>query len=227
MNEKQFIEELKIDYDSEKMNKLKKYYEILIEKNKVMNLTAITELEEVYLKHFYDSLTITKIIDLNKFETFCDIGTGAGFPGVVIKIFYPHLKVTLIESLSKRVDFLNYLIKELDLKDIKVINTRAEDYARKNRELFDVVTARAVANINILLEYSIPLVKVNKYFIAMKGKKEEISSSALKLLDISIDDISSFNLLNGNERTLYLFKKNQKTSIKYPRKYNEIKKKNL
>lgn len=230
MNEKKFIEkleELNITYDKIKLDKLKKYYEILIDKNKVMNLTTITNLEEVYLKHFYDSLTISKIIDLNKYETFCDIGTGAGFPGIVIKIFYPNLKITLIESMKKRVDFLNYLIEELDLNNIEVINSRAEDYAKENRELFDIVTARAVANINILLEYSIPLVKIGKYFIAMKGKEEEISSSALKLLDIEMKKKLSFNLLNENERTLYLFEKKGKTSFKYPRKYNEIKKKNL
>lgn len=154
MNEIKFIEELKklnISSEQNKLLKLKKYYEILIEKNKVMNLTAITEIDEVYLKHFYDSLTISKIIDLNLYETFCDIGTGAGFPGIVIKIFYPHLKVTLIESMTKRVEFLKYVIKELELKDIEVINARAEEYAKTNRELFDIVTARAVANINILL----------------------------------------------------------------------------
>lgn len=230
MNEIKFIEELKklnISSEQNKLLKLKKYYEILIEKNKVMNLTAKTEIDEVYLKHFYDSLTISKIIDLNLYETFCDIGTGAGFPGIVIKIFYPHLKVTLIESMTKRVEFLKYVIKELELKDIEVINARAEEYAKTNRELFDIVTARAVANINILLEYSIPLVKIGKYFVAMKGKKEEVSTSCLNLLNTSRAKIESFNLLNGDERTLYLFLKQNKTPIKYPRKYNEIKKKNL
>lgn len=230
MNEIEFkieLEKINIKYDLEKLSKLKKYYEILIEKNNVMNLTAITEINEVYLKHFYDSLTISKIIDLNMYETFCDIGTGAGFPGIVIKIFYPHLKVTLIESMKKRVDFLNYVIKELDLKNIEVINARAEEYAKTNRELFDIVTARAVANINILLEYSIPLVKIGKYFVAMKGKKEEVSDSCINLLGINISNIKSFKLSNGDERTLYLFSKQNKTPIKYPRKYNEIKKKSL
>ena len=230
MNELEFqniLKEKGIEVSEHQLQQFQKYYEILVEWNEKMNLTAITDKEDVYLKHFYDSLTISKIIDLNLYETFCDIGTGAGFPGIVIKIFYPHLKVTLIESMTKRVEFLKYVIKELELKDIEVINARAEEYAKTNRELFDIVTARAVANINILLEYSIPLVKIGKYFVAMKGKKEEVSTSCLNLLNTSRAKIESFNLLNGDERTLYLFLKQNKTPIKYPRKYNEIKKKNL
>ena len=137
MNQNKFIkevEELGLEINENKLNQLEKYYKMLIEYNKVMNLTGITEKEEVYLKHFYDSLTIAKIIDLKAETNLCDIGTGAGFPGIVLKIFYPNLKITLIDSLNKRINFLNDVIKELNLKDIEAIHTRIEDYAMENRE---------------------------------------------------------------------------------------------
>ncbi len=151
----EFIEELKklnIEPTEEQLNQLNKYYELIVEYNKVMNLTGITEKEQVCLKHFYDSLTIAKVIDLNKEETLCDIGTGAGFPGIVLKILFPNLKITLIDSLNKRIEFLKIVIKELNLNNIEAIHTRAEEYAKDNIEKFDVVTSRAVAPLNILLE---------------------------------------------------------------------------
>ena len=163
------LKELNIDINEIQLNKLEKYYELLVDWNKVMNLTGITEKGQVYLKHFYDSLTLCKTIDLNKEETLCDIGTGAGFPGMVLKIVFPNLRVTLVDSLQKRLKFLKEVINELELHNIELVHSRAEDYVRENREKFDVVTARAVAPINILLEYSLPLVKPNKYFISMKG----------------------------------------------------------
>ena len=148
MNKDRFINEVKnlgIEITDKKMDQLEKYYELLIEYNKVMNLTGITEKEEVYLKHFYDSLTISKIIDLNNENSLCDLGSGAGFPGIVLKIFYPNLSIVLVDSLNKRINFLNKVIEELELKDIIAIHSRIEDYSKENKEQFDVVTARAVA----------------------------------------------------------------------------------
>lgn len=172
MNREQFIEELSklsIKIDEEKLNKLDKFYDLLIEWNKKINLTRITGKEEVYLKHFYDSLTISKVINLEEVETLCDIGTGAGFPGVVLKIMYPNLKITLVDALQKRVNYLNEIIKELNLQDIEAIHVRGEDL----KEKYDVVTSRAVANIEKLLTYTMHLVNKNGVMIAMKGNIEE------------------------------------------------------
>lgn len=229
-----FIEELtklNVNIDDDMLNKLNRYYELLVEWNEKMNLTGITEKEEVYLKHFYDSLTISKVIDLTKEETLCDIGTGAGFPGMVLKIVFPNLKITLVDSLNKRLDFLNEVIKDLNLKDIETIHARAEEYAVTNREIFDVVTARAVASLPILLEYTMPLVKVNKYFIAMKANAiEEIENSKNALIKLSgnIEQISQFILpIEESNRTIIKVIKKQKTNNIYPRKYSEMKKKPL
>lgn len=172
MNKELFIEELKklgIDITEEQLNKLNSFYKLLIEWNEKINLTRITEENEVYLKHFYDSLTIKKVIDLNDVETLCDVGTGAGFPGIVLKIMYPHLKITLVDSLQKRVNYLNSIIKDLELDNIKAIHSRGEDF----KEKFDVVTARAVANIEKLVTYTMHLVNKDGQLVAMKGNIEE------------------------------------------------------
>lgn len=222
-----YIEDLGITCDNNKLSKLNKYYEMLVEYNKVMNLTGITDKKQVYLKHFYDSLTIAKVINLNEYNTLCDIGTGAGFPGLVIKIFYPHLKVTLVDSLNKRINFLNDVIKELGLTDIETVHARIEDYAHNNKDKFDIVTARAVAPLNILLEYAIPITKVNSYFIAMKGKVEEefTYNNALKVLKSEVEEIKEFKLpIENSDRTIYKIKKVSKINGKYPRKPSEIKK---
>ena len=158
-----FIEELSkigIELDELKLANLERYFELLVEWNEKMNLTGITKKEDVYLKHFYDSLTLFKAIDLNKVETLCDIGTGAGFPGLVIKIAFPNIKVTLVDSLNKRINFLNEVIKELNLENIETISTRVEEYGVKNREIYDVVVARAVASLPVLLEYFISLLLI-------------------------------------------------------------------
>lgn len=230
----EFIEKvtkLQINIDDDKLEKLEKYYNLLIEYNKVMNLTGITEKEQVYLKHFYDSLCISKVVDLNNESTLCDVGTGAGFPGIVLKIFYPHLKITLLDSLNKRVEFLNIIITELELTDIEAIHTRAEEYALKNRERFDIVTSRAVANLNTLLELSIPMVKSNKYFIPLKANIDEEleqSKNALEKLNSKIVCIEKFLLpVENSNRTILKIEKIQKTSKLFPRKYSEIKKKPL
>ena len=225
------LKELNIEINNEQLNQLELYYELLVEWNNKINLTGITEHEEVYLKHFYDSLTICRDIDLNTIDSLADIGTGAGFPGMVLKILFPNLKVDLIDSLGKRIIFLKEVSNKLNLEKINIINVRAEEYALKVREEYDVVTARAVAPLNILLEYCIPLVKEKGYFIPLKANcEEEINSinNAMNLLDCKIEKIDKFNLPKENStRTIIKFKKNKKTLNKYPRRYNEIKKKSL
>ena len=233
MNKEIFINELlklKIKITNYQLEQLNKYYNLLIEENNKYNLTSITNKEDVYLKHFYDSLTITKIVKLNN-ESLCDIGSGAGFPGLVLKIIYPNLKVTLIDSTLKKCNFLKLVINKLNLKNIEVINERAENYAKKVRENYDIVTSRAVAPLKHLLEYSIPLVKINGVFVAMKSNIEDelvnINNYEIKL-DIKEIDRISFKLpIENSLRTLIKYQKNNKTSTKYPRKYNEIKKNNL
>ena len=183
MNKDEFIiavKELGIAIDEEKLLKLDKFYHLLIEWNEKINLTRITEEEDVYLKHFYDSLTIAKEIDLKTKTTLCDVGTGAGFPGIVLKIIYPNLKITLIDSLLKRVNYLNIIIKELELENIIAIHSRGEDY----HETFDVVTARAVANIEKLLNYTMHLVNKNGMFVAMKGNIDnEITDTVISKIN--------------------------------------------
>ena len=233
MKQDNFIQELKklnIQLTETQLSQLEIYYEMIVEYNKIMNLTGITEHDEVFLKHFYDSLTIVKVIDLNTVESFCDIGTGAGFPGLVIKICFPKLKVTLLDSLNKRVEFLKAVIQKLNLKDIEVVHARAEEYALSHRSEFDVTTARAVAHTSILLEYAIPMTKVEKYFIAMKANvEEEVKEidNALKKLSTKLIQKEEFLLpLENSKRTILLFKK-EKENKHFPRKNNEIKKNRL
>lgn len=231
MNKDEFIKELEklnIKLDKSKILMLDRYYELLITWNKKINLTAITDKEEVYLKHFYDSLTLIKAIDLNDNLNLCDIGTGAGFPGIVLKICFENLNITLVDALEKRIKFLNIVIKELDLKNITTIHARAEEYAKKEREKFDVVTSRAVAKLNILNEICIPLVKVNGYFIPMKAnidKEIETSKNSLVKLDSKIEDIISFKLPKEESiRNIIKIKKEQITNNKYPRNFGKISK---
>ena len=230
MNKEAFIKELNhigINIDEEKLNQLETYYDMLIEYNNHTNLTRITEKEEVYLKHFYDSLTLIKAIKLDS-QSILDVGTGAGFPGLVLKIVFPTLDITLVDSLNKRITFLNSVIEKLKLKNIKAIHARAEEYVKENKETFDIVTSRAVANLQVLSELCIPAVKVNGYFIPMKADaNEEITNArnAIKLLGGKLDDNIIFDLPNNEGlRTLIKIKKISNTSVKYPRKFNEIKK---
>lgn len=232
MNLDLFIEETKklgIELTSQQLEKLNQFYKLLISWNQKMNLTRIIEKEDVYLKHFYDSLTLSKVIDLKQDLTLCDVGSGAGFPGIVLKICFPNLKITLLDSLQKRVNYLNEIIKELDLKNIEAIHTRAEDYAKQNREKFDIVTARAVANLKILSELCIPMVKVNGLFIAMKANiEEEIENSTeiLKKLDSKIEKIETFYLpLENSIRNIIMIQKQKPTNNLYPRRIEKMKEK--
>lgn len=205
------------------------YYETLVETSKVINLTTIVELEEAYIKHFYDSLLLSKTIDLTQNLTLADVGTGAGFPGLVLKIVYPNLNVTLIEPITKRCKFLQTVIDKLQLKGIEVINGRAEYVIKNHRESFDIVTARAVASLNILAEICVPFVKINGVFIALKGAsyQEEIDSAGLAFnkLKAKYSLKHVFELpKNMGERAIILYKKIENTPNIYPRIYAKIKK---
>ena len=228
-----FIEELKkigIELTENQLEQLEEFYNLLIDYNEKVNLTRITEKEDVYLKHFYDSLTLIKAIDLNQELTLCDVGTGAGFPGIVLKICFPKLKVTLVETLQKRVRFL-YLVKEkINLKDLFICKERAEIFARNNRNKYDIVTSRAMARLNILNEMCIPLVKVDGYFIPMKASIEgelEEASNSIKELKSELENVISFTLpIENSVRNLVIIKKIEDNN-KYPRSFNEIKNKPL
>lgn len=220
------VEKLNISITKENLASLAKYKDLLVEYNKKFNLTAIKSDEEIYLKHFYDSLTLIKAYSLNGNLKLLDIGTGAGFPGIVLKIFYPDLELTLLDSNHKKIAFLEVVIKELNLKNVTCINSRAENLPKTYREYFDIVTSRAVAHLRILLELSIPYLKVGGKLIAMKGLSEdEIKESAkiLEKLDSRIVDTIKFNLpIEGSNRSLVIVQKNKKTNEIYPRSYDKI-----
>ena len=223
------VKKLGIKVTDEEINKLEKYAELLKKWNEKINLTAITEKEQVYLKHFYDSLTLVKVIDLNKVTTLCDLGTGAGFPGLVLKIFFPQLELTLVDALNKRINFLNIVIKELSLDNVTLVHARAEEYGKEHRECFDVVTARALSSFPVLLEYGIPLLKINGHLIALRGLNDSAEGiNALNVLNSKINKIIEFKLpFEESNRTLVDVIKVGKTPNKYPRRYSEIKKKSL
>ena len=233
MSKEEFLiktKELGITITEEMLNKLDTYYHILKEENNKYNLTRIIEEDAVYLKHFYDSLTITKVIDINN-QSICDIGSGAGFPGLVLAICFPNTKLTLIESNGKKCNFLNIVKDKLNLTNVTILNARAEEFSKNNREVFDIVTARAVAPLKHLLEYGIPLVKVNGYFIAMKANTENEEINIVNYynkLDIKEESRVIFNLPKENSiRTIIKYLKLKETNSKYPRRYSEIIKKDI
>lgn len=225
------VNELGINVTDECLEKLKIYATFLMEYNTHTNLTAIKTMEEIYLKHFYDSLTLTKVIDLNECTTLLDIGTGAGFPGMVLKIFYPNLKITLLDSNNKKTTFLKELVKKINVDNVEIINTRVETLAKERLNYYDVVTARAVTNMTVLTELAMPLVKVNKYFIALKGSnKEEIdnSSYAIEKMNGKVEEIMSFELYkDAGMRNVIKIKKINETLSKDLRPYEKIIKKPL
>lgn len=230
MTNEEFIEKLKelnITLTKAQLNQLEKYYELLIEWNKKINLTRIVEKKDVYLKHFYDSITLIKAIDLTKNQELCDIGTGAGFPGIVLKIVFPNLNITLVDTLNKRIEFLKLVIKELNLKNINAIHERAEVFIRQNKNKFDIITCRAVAKLNIISEICIPGLKINGYFIPMKAQiEEEIKDTKfLDKLNSKLENIVSFKLPYENSiRNLVVIKKISSTNDMYPRNYDKISK---
>lgn len=219
------LEKMNIRLTDDQKSQFDLYYELLIEWNRVMNLTGITDYDEVNLKHFTDSLTISRIIDMAQINTLIDVGTGAGFPGIPIKIAFPHIKVYLLDSLNKRIKFLNEVIKKLGLKNIYAFHGRAEDFAkdRQYREKFDVCVSRAVANLSTLSEYCIPFVKTGGYFVSYKGgdSDEEVirSEKAITLLGGEIENTDRFFLPDTDMgRTLIKIRKRKSTPNRYPRK---------
>lgn len=219
------LEKMNIRLTDDQKSQFDLYYELLIEWNRVMNLTGITDYDEVNLKHFTDSLTISRIIDMAQINTLIDVGTGAGFPGIPIKIAFPHIKVYLLDSLNKRIKFLNEVIKKLGLKNIYAFHGRAEDFAkdRQYREKFDVCVSRAVANLSTLSEYCIPFVKTGAYFVSYKGgdSDEEVvrSEKAITLLGGEIENTDRFFLPDTDMgRTLIKIRKRKSTPNRYPRK---------
>ena len=229
MTEEEFITELtklNIEVTPEKLDQLKEYASFLLEYNQHTNLTAIRDINEVYLKHFYDSLTIVKAINLKEVNTVLDIGTGPGFPGMVLKIIYPHLQITLMDSNNKKIGFLKALAQELNL-NVEIIYGRAEEFIVNRREYYDVVTSRAVASLDILAELSIPYVKTNGLFVAMKSNyQEELQATLpiLKKLDSKVEKIEKFSLpkIEAN-RAIICIRKEKATNHKYPQNYNQIK----
>lgn len=215
--------ELHISLSEEQTEKFFNYMQLLLEWNEKINLTAITEPKEILQKHFIDSLTIYPY--LTEKSTIIDVGTGAGFPGIPLKIVNPNHTVVLLDALNKRLNFLQEVIKQLELKEIKTIHARAEEGAKNKqyREMFDIAISRAVAPLNVLVEYVLPFVKIGGRCIAMKGNnaKEEIQNSqkAIEVLGGEIEKIEKFKLPNSEiERTVILIKKIKKTPEKYPRK---------
>ena len=219
------LSQIGITLSDKQKEQFDKFYELLVEWNKVMNLTGITEYEEVNEKHFVDSLSIVKAIDMNQVHSLVDIGTGAGFPGIPLKIAFPHIKVVLLDSLNKRINFLNTVIKELGLENIETIHGRAEDFAKQPeyREQFDLCVSRAVANLATLSEYCIPYVKKDGMFVPYKSgeidEEVEQSKKAIHVLGGKLDKIIKFQL-PGTEigRSFVKINKVQNTAKKYPRK---------
>lgn len=214
-----------IDLSEIQLKQFEEFYHLLIEKNKVMNLTAITEEDEVIDKHFIDSLTCARVMDMTKVTSIVDIGTGAGFPGIPLKIAYPEISFVLLDSLNKRVKFLDEIIEALALKKITAVHGRAEDLARKPeyRAKFDLCVSRAVANLSVLSEYCIPFVKVNGYFVSYKAARglEEIEASkhCMEVLGSKIMQTDEFPLTDKDSmRVLIKIKKCKGTAKMYPRK---------
>ena len=233
MNVEEFIKacnELNISLDDKILSNLDTYKDYLKEYNSHTNLTTITEDEDIYLKHFYDSLTIVKAIDLNSINSLIDVGTGAGFPGMVLKIVYPHLNVTLIDSNNKKTTFLSNLKEKLNLDNLNIINERSEDYAHKHIDEYDVVTSRAVANLRVLTELCLPMVKVGGKFIPLKATVDEEIKEAnniINTLNGKLNNQITFNLPKEEAlRNILVIDKLDKTPKGYPRNYGKIKKGN-
>ncbi|KMJ60438.1 16S rRNA methyltransferase [Bacillus sp. LL01] len=228
MNKEQFIsllEEKGITLSPQQLSQFDTYYRLLVEWNEKMNLTAITDEEEVYLKHFYDSITASFYVDLNQELSLCDVGAGAGFPSIPLKICFPNLKVTIVDSLNKRITFLQNLASELGLNNVHFVHDRAETFGKNAdyREKFDLVTARAVARLSVLSELCLPLVKEGGKFVPMKAaaasEELEKGKKALQILGGKLEEVHSFSLpLEESERNILIINKIKPTPKKYPRK---------
>ena len=231
MNKELFInevEKLGIVVDDDKLSKLDQFYCLLIDWNEKINLTTIIEEESVYLKHFYDSLTLYRDIDLNKSIKICDVGSGAGFPGIVLKIFFPNIDITLIDSLNKRIIYLNDVIDKLNLSGIKAIHSRMEDFSKSHEEVFDYITARAVSQLPILCEISVKALKTGGSLVFMKANCEEELLDIEKKIDklgLKLKKVDKFVLpIENSNRTIVKIDKYSKTNKIYPRTIDKIKK---
>lgn len=224
-NFKEKLAEVNINLTDQMVEQFDMYFKLIDKYNKVMDLTAVNGEDEVYERHFYNSLSIAFNDSFNNLHL-CDVGAGAGFPSIPLKIAFPDMKLTIIDPLNKRMEFLKVVIKELDLKDVNILVARAEDVSKTNKEKFDVVTARAVARLNILTELVCQLVKVNGRFIAMKGLKgeEELLEASNALHTCNFELVSKINL---DPSINFVFKKTKKVDVKYPRNFGQIKKKPL
>ena len=206
--------------DNEKKEKMLKFLELLYEKNKVMNLTAIRDKKGMIEKHFIDSLFLTEIIKKDE-QKLIDMGTGAGFPGLVLAIYYPEKEFLLVDSVRKKIEFINEVIENLELKNVKTSSERAEELIKSKRETFDTALCRGVANLRIILEYMIPFIKVGGKFLPQKLNLNELeeSQNALKKLDATVENIYKFYLPESkDERIIFEIEKMKKTDVKYPRK---------
>lgn len=227
MSESEFLNQLKIlniDLSEEQVSQMREFADILLDYNTRVNLTAIRNLDDVYLKHFYDSLTLVKTYRFTN-ETVLDVGTGPGFPGIVLKLAFPNIKITLLDSNGKKVRFLNYVVEKMNLRDVTVVCDRAEEFFETGNK-FDVVVSRAVADLNVLTELCIPFCCVGGSFIAMEGKSdEELHSvkSVISFLGADIEQVIKFELpKKAGERCLINIKKKQETKVGYPRSYDKI-----
>lgn len=230
------LENEKFPIDNQKMTQFNQYLLLLQEWNNKVNLTAITEEDEVYLKHFYDSLTLARFYNFEQEQTItlCDVGSGAGFPSIPLKILYPHLEITIVDSLKKRINFLEILVDELGLDNVHLYHERAEDFGqnKKFRSAYDLVTARAVARMSVLAEFCLPITKTNGVFAAMKGAKaaDELNDAkkAIKTLGGKTRTVETFELPeDAGERSIVLIDKKKKTANKYPRQAGTPNKKPL
>ncbi|AQQ54929.1 16S rRNA (guanine(527)-N(7))-methyltransferase RsmG [Planococcus lenghuensis] len=227
MNEQEFkaaLSEQGIELSDRQLKQFKMYYEELVGWNNKMNLTAITDQQDVYLKHFYDSVSAAYYLDFRRPMKMCDVGAGAGFPSIPLKICFPHIEVTIIDSLNKRIHFLGHLAEKLELSGVELVHARAEDFGQSGqRESFDLVTARAVARLSVLAELCVPLVKEGGLFAAMKAASaaEELENAepALQKLGAELQAVHAFTLpVENSERYIQVFNKVKKTPKKYPRK---------
>ncbi|TNJ62075.1 16S rRNA (guanine(527)-N(7))-methyltransferase RsmG [Paenibacillus hemerocallicola] len=221
----ELLAEKNIVLNEKQWNQFEAYYHELVSWNEKMNLTGITEREQVYIKHFYDSLSLSFFVPMSGVASIADIGSGAGFPSIPLKIVYPHLRVTVIDSLNKRIQFLNHLVETLELDHVQCIHGRAEDLARKSelRDSFDLVTARAVARMNVLNEFCLPFVKPSGLFAAMKGSdpEEELREAEFSLKQLRGEKKSTFRFelpIEQSTRHIIVIKKTNATPAKYPRK---------
>lgn len=224
--EKDLSELIGFNLSSLQIKQFNQYFEFLIEYNKITNLTRITEKQEVFYKHFYDSITLVNTIDFSKITTLCDMGAGAGFPSIPLKIVYPHLKVTIIDSLGKRITFLNQLVEMLNLNHVEIHHNRNESFALEHQLEYDVVTARALGHLSLILEMGMPMLKINGYFIAPKGINcdQEIneSSNALRILGGKINKIVRFELPHDYGQRANILISKTKHVKGYPRTFAQM-----